>query len=399
MRATQLLDTYLRKHCQGVHQKRMTALLTITAALMTGRKLTVTGLGRAICNETHTKHNIKRADRLIGNVAMNQDRRKIYKAMAKLIIHKQSRPVILIDWSDVSADREFHMLRASMPVDGRAITLYEESHLQRYDGNPQIQKQFLQQLKLILPSHCHPIIVTDAGFRTPWFRSVEAMGWDFVGRVGGHMMLSVKDENDWIRVENIYETATSRGRYLGFIDLVRNNPLACHAYLLKKPKKGRVKKTVFGQRCEMKHSEKNAHRERSPWLIVTSLDNGYANTKQIFNLYKTRMQIEEGFRDIKNSRWGLSFSEARCTSTYRYENLLLVAHLATFAIWVIGKMAYLKQWHRQYQANTVRNEKVLSTFFLGLEIIKRGADDFLKQEFVEAIKQLRSQHKRVCGYV
>ena len=93
----------------------------------------------------------------------------------------------------------------------------------------------------------------------------------------------------------------------------------------------------------MKHSEKNAHRERSPWLIVTSLDNKYANTRQILNLYKTRMQIEEGFRDIKNSRWGLAFNEARCSTTYRYENLLLVAHLATFAVWMIGKVASLKQ--------------------------------------------------------
>ena len=398
MRATQILDTHLRKHCQGVHKKRMTALLTITAALIQGRKLTVTGLGRAICNDTQTKHNIKRADRLVGNVSMNQDRPEIYKTMAKMIIGQQRRPVILIDWSDLSADREFHMLRAAIPVDGRSLTIYEESHHQRYDGNPHVQKRFLHQLKSVLPHHCHPIIVTDAGFRTPWFRTVEEMGWDYVGRVGGHMMLSTKDENDWVRVERVFETATTRGRYLGQIDLVRRNPLTCYAYLLKKPKKGRVKKTVFGERCAMKHSEKNAHRERSPWLIVTSLNHHYANTKQILNLYKTRMQIEEGFRDIKNSRWGMAFNEARCTTTYRYENLLLVAHLATFAVWMIGKIAELKQWHRHYQANTVRTEKVLSTFFLGLEVIKRRADNFLRQEFRQAIKQLRLQHKEACGY-
>jgi hypothetical protein len=149
----------------------------------------------------------------------------------------------------------------------------------------------------------------------------------------------------------------------------------------------------------MKHSEKNAHRERTPWLIVTSLDNTYANTQQILNLYKTRMQIEEGFRDIKNSRWGLSFNEARCTTTYRYENLLLVAHLATLAVWMIGKIAELKHWHRHYQANTVKTEKVLSTFFLGLEVIKRNTDNFIKQDFIDAIKQLRAQHKETCGYV
>lgn len=142
MRATQLLDTHLHKHCQGVHKKRMIAVLLLTGALMTGRKLSVTELGRAICNKTHTKHNIKRADRLIGNAALNQDRLTIYKAMAKLIIGQQHRPVILIDWSDLSADREFHMLRASIPVDGRAMIIYEESHHQRYDGNPHDKNVF-----------------------------------------------------------------------------------------------------------------------------------------------------------------------------------------------------------------------------------------------------------------
>lgn len=398
MHATQLLDTYLKRHCQGIHKTRMKGLITATKALLTGKKLSVTGLGRAIRTEAKTKHNIKRADRLVGSAALHQDRPLLYCALAKLLIGAQRRPVILIDWSDLSADREFHLLRASMPVAGRSLTLYEESHHQRASGHPRVHKQFLKRLSTLLPLHSHPIIVTDAGFRTPWFRAVQEMGWDFVGRVGGHTMVSAKGEEDWVRVEQVFKSATTRGRYLGHIDLVRNNPLTCHAYLIRKKKQGRIKKTVFGQRCEMKHSEKNAHRERTPWLIVTSLDNMYANTQQVLNLYKTRMQIEEGFRDIKNSRWGLSFNEARCTTTYRYENLLLVAHLATLAVWMIGKIAEMKQWHRQYQANTVKNEKVLSTVFLGLEVIKRGADNFLKQDFRRAISQLRLQHKETCGY-
>lgn len=399
MHATQLLDTHLGKHCQGIHKTRMKALLTATVALMRGKKLSVTGLGRAMQTEAKTKHNIKRADRLVGSAAVHQDRPAIYRALAKLLVGVQRRPVILIDWSDLSADRAFHLLRASMPFGGRALTVYEESHRQCDNGNPRVHKRFLKQLKAILPSRCVPIIVTDAGFRTPWFRALQAMGWDFVGRVGGYMMVSPQGEQDWVRVETVFEIATRRGRYLGEIDLVRQHPLRCHAYLLRKKKQGRIRKTVFGHRCEMKHSEKNAHRERTPWLIVTSLDPVYANTRQVLNLYKTRMQIEEGFRDIKNSRWGLSFNEARCTTTYRYDNLLVVAHLATLAVWMTGNIAELKQWHRHYQANTVRTEKVLSTFFLGLEVIKRGADNFLKQDFAEAIKQLPLRHNQTCGYV
>ncbi len=110
------------------------------------------------------------------------------------------------------------------------------------------------------------------------------------------------------------------------------------------------------------------------------------------------MQIEEGFRDVKNSRWGLSLNEARCSTTYRYENLLLIAQLAIIAIWLIGKIAEMKNWHRHYQANTVRHEKVLSTFFLGLEVVKRGVADFMKSEFTDAISRIRLQHNEVCGY-
>jgi hypothetical protein len=254
-------------------------------------------------------------------------------------------------------------------------------------------------IKKVLPPQCHPIIVTDAGFRTPWFRAVRKLGWDFVGRVSGRTMVSEPGQQYWIRVEKIFETATLHVRSLGEIDLVRQHPLRCQAYLVKKKKQGRVRKTVFGTRCEMNLSKNNAHRERTPWLIVTSLSSEYAHTKHIINFYKIRMQIKEGFRDVKNSRWGLSFNEARCATTQRYENLLLVAHLATIAVWMIGKIAELKQWHRQYQANTVKTHNVLSTFFLGLEVIKRGIAELPLLEFKQALNQIYLDHKRVCGYV
>jgi len=132
------------------------------------------------------------------------------------------------------------------------------------------------------------------------------MGWDFLGRVHVRTMVSPQSKSDWIRIETVFETVTIRARYLGFIDIVKRNPLACHAYLVKKKKQGRIKKTVYGKRCKQKYSESHSQRERTPWFIVTSLDGGSSITKRVINLYKTRMQIEESFRDIKNSRWGFS---------------------------------------------------------------------------------------------
>lgn len=396
MHATQVINNHLEKSCQGIHKKRMNALMSMVTACIQGRKLSVTGLGRSIRNDVYEKHNIKRADRLMGNAILNQEREIFYSAMAKWIIGAQKQPVILVDWSDLSADRSYHLLRASLPVGGRAITIYDEVHPQKKLGNTKVEERFLQSLKKLLPKHCCPVIVTDAGYRTPWFNAVETLGWDFVGRVGGHTMITPQSVDSWIRVEQIFETATTQPRYLGFIDLVKRNPLACHAYLVKKKKQGRVKKTVFGKRCEMKYSEKNAHRERTPWLIVTSLKGGKTITKRVMNLYKTRMQIEEGFRDIKNSRWGFSLDEAKVSTAARYENLLLIGVLATFAIWLTGKVAELRNLHRQYQANTVKTRCVLSTFYLGCRVLSKQVLVIRREDFKQALCALRLQFEAQC---
>lgn len=360
-------------------------------ALLQGKKLSVTGLGRSMPGAGYEKHQIKKADRLIGNTQLNQERPLIYRALAHLLIGQFRQPVIHVDWSDLTLDREFHWLRATVAVGGRALPVYEESHSLKYYANPHVERRFLSRLHALLPSHCRPIIVTDAGFRTPWFRAVQRMGWDFVGRIGGHTMIRPQGHAEWERVERRFETATGHARYLGYIDLVRSNPLACHAYLLKRKKQGRINPTRFGQRRASKHSEKNAHRERTPWLITTSLEGGTRSTKRVINLYKTRMQIEEAFRDMKNPRWGFSLREAKSTTTYRYENLLLVGTLATVTVWLIGKVAELKQWQSRYQANTTKKRNVLSTFYLGCQVFQKMPMAFRKSEYSEAISAMRRQ--------
>jgi len=397
MHATQVLNTHIYKMCQDIHKVRWKALMSTVTALLQGKKLSVTGLGRSMPGESYEKHQIKKADRLIGNLYLNHEREHIYRALAHLVIGRCHQPVIHVDWSDLTPDREFHWLRATIPVGGRALPVYEESHRQESYANPRVEKRFLEKLNAILPMHCCPIIVTDAGFRTPWFRSVQSMGWNFVGRVGGHTMASPQGKEAWIRTEALFATATGHARYQGSIDLVRNEPLACQAYLLKKKKQGRIKKNKFGQRCASKHSEKNAHRERTPWLIVTSLPGGSTITKRIIHIYKTRMQIEEAFRDMKNSRWGFSLNEAKCTSTYRYENLMLVGTLATLAVWLIGKVAELKQWQYRYQANTTKTQNILSTFFLGCQVYRKSSAKIRKPEYTEAIKAMR-QHVMEQSY-
>ena len=72
---------------------------------------------------------------------------------------------------------------ASLAVNGRSVTVYEEVHTLASKDKRRTHRAFLEQLQALLPAGCRPIIVTDAGFRTPWFKQVEALGLG-LGRSG-----------------------------------------------------------------------------------------------------------------------------------------------------------------------------------------------------------------------
>jgi hypothetical protein len=109
-----------------------------------------------------------------------------------VLLRGRAEPLSVIDWSDLKADQSLHLLRASVPVGGRSLTLYEEVHPQGKLGNRQVQHRFLQRLAQMLPAAAEPIIVADSGFKVPFFREVEQLGWRWVGRVRGRDSIKLK---------------------------------------------------------------------------------------------------------------------------------------------------------------------------------------------------------------
>jgi len=63
-----------------------------------------------------------------------------------------AEPLIVIDWGDLKADQSLHLLRASVPVGGRSLTLYEEVHPQPSLGGRQVQQRFLRRLAEFIPA-------------------------------------------------------------------------------------------------------------------------------------------------------------------------------------------------------------------------------------------------------
>ncbi len=126
MHATRVLEIWLRRNCPFMHRARLAAVVKIVDGVVFGGKATLADLGRGIRNRVLEKHNVKCADRLIGNAHLGAERLSIYQALAHWLLGSVERPWIIVDWSDVELGREHLMLKAAVPVGGSAVLIYEE---------------------------------------------------------------------------------------------------------------------------------------------------------------------------------------------------------------------------------------------------------------------------------
>ncbi len=252
----------------SIHAVRINALMAAVHALTQGAKAQITSLGRYLAGNACDKHKIKRMDRLISNPNLYQERHSIYTVLTRRLVAGLPESIILIDWSPLCADQSWQLLRAALPVGGRTITFYEGVHPQSKLGNRKIQHQFLAKLATMIPATARPIIVADAGFRTPFYRYIE-------------------------------------------IKWVKSNPLAAFIVLIRSPKMKRKVVTYTGKKRQSSHDKVQAKKANEPWLLVVSLSLHERTSRQVVKLYRTRMQIEEGFRDSKAAHYGLNLSQKR----------------------------------------------------------------------------------------
>ncbi|MBC3767929.1 IS4 family transposase [Neptunicella marina] len=388
MNACILLHEEIATACPHIHNARLSALLDVTDTACKYQKCSLTGLGRTLISSAKTKHCIKKIDRLLGNSHLQSERKDIYKALASRFVQVGSYPVILIDWSQINEEAGFHILRASLASEGRAITLYEEVHPKNKSHNREVHGAFLDVLQYILPADVQPLLITDAGFKNPWFKQVQRKGWYWLGRIRHFTQFKTQDTEKWIPCRSLNDLATNNPTYLGRIELAKRNAIVCCAHLYKKPLQGRTKRTQGKRVSQRTNSRSYSAREREPWFLVTNIPHEKLSSNQAVALYTTRMQIEENFRDTKNQRIGLSLKESKSRTEQRLEILLLVVFLATHILWLIGIKATSVGLHKHYQANTIRDRAVLSMFNLGLQVLRKQPELihlFLLKELMEIV--------------
>lgn len=378
MLVARFCQNFIEKTLPTIHKKRRKSLNTQVVSLLGGASLTLTSLGRHLQGTAKVKHKINMTWRFLSNHGVYNDSLTIYKNITSAFLPKRASISIGVDWSGCCGNKTY-LLRASFLYQGRSIPIYNEVHPVEELDNNEVHITFLDNLYQLIPAGTQVSIVTDAGFKTPWFHKVAQLGWYFIGRVRGTIHCKLDAQKEWVAVKMLHKKI-KRGKtaYLGTGLLGKTSKTKQAAHFIghfsiaKKRKK--PKRYIKSHLQERKLASGN----KEPWILVTNWDKKEKFAEEarfaikIASLYKKRMQIEQNFRDDKNQRFGFAWRYSRTTDIIKISILCLIAAIATLILWFIGFFAEKQSLQYDFQANTVKKHRVLSFIFLGMQIIKHS---------------------------
>ena len=286
MPVMRLFHKVIKEKLPFINKARVRNIFIAVTALITGSKLSLTGLGRHILSSSTMRSQIKKIDRLIGNRHLYKERLNFYRVLSSMGIPSYSSPWIQVDWTCVCSITNLYILRASLSAQGRSVVVYEEVHPKKYENNHKIHKAFLSKLKSILPLNVKPVIITDAGFRAPWFQAVVALGWDFVGRLRNKNLVQLTSCLNWQLSSSLYAKAKNIPTYLGTGLLTRKGRVFCSFVIYKGKSKSRRRLNNDGSKCNHSKSKRYAKSYREPWLLVTSIKQTFQIANVVLNPVK-----------------------------------------------------------------------------------------------------------------
>lgn len=370
--AVAILQKIARPVSEYVDARNLRNVLLAAQALVSGRRLVLMELARHWPGAERILGPLKRVDRLLGNTDVHRVRERFYRMAAAWLLRCE-QPVLVVDWSDLKRDGRWALLRAGAVTRGRTMTVYEEVHPRRKYGNRRVHAAFLKRLHALLPQRVRPIVLTDAGFKNPWFEAVQALGWHWIGRVRHRTQfrwLNTGAEGEWIKCKTLYALALPKARSLGEALLARAHPLQCRLMLVRSKRRGRVQLTRLGKRARSSSSLRMAKRVREPWLLALSCSLNEWSASAVVALYAKRMQIEQSFRDLKSHRYGCAFDDTLTRSAQRLEMLLLIHMLAALAAWLVGLAATARAHARVCTSSLLKRYSVL---WIGWACLRHGA--------------------------
>lgn len=380
MHAGQIVAQFLEAHLSVMHGARRRVLTGLVWVAMCGCALTLSKLARHMSGVNRSmKSSLKQVDRHIGHVRTKAECAQVARALLTCLCRWLSVLVIAVDWSSAAPGGAFVELRASVVWlgMGRGLTVYQQVYPAAKQGNRRAEAALLNALAQWIPKDSAVVVVTDAGFRIPWFKRVEKHGWGWIGRIRGRSKMRI-GEGLWQEAMQWGHNACTKAQRQSDCQLTTHNRLPCDLVRVWRKRTGRkpYRRPGSGAICKARLEAKRSARE--PWVLAHSTGLRSLRADEIVALYARRMQIEENFRDTKSLHFGMGMEIGRSRSALRLQALLLIGTLAAFLLWHIGQIAEAEGLHRKFMATT-RKTRELSLITLGVQLCMHLTIPFSEQ--------------------
>ena len=373
MSVNAILQEHLSVSCPYIHSTRLQAIMDVATGLQKSQNLSLTAIGRQLDSDISIKHRIKKVDRLLSNKHLYDEISNIYEGLSSYVLTyiQQSQNIpLIVDLCYMKDTHAIQMLSAEVALKGRSLPVYREVFEEGQLKNR--ASKFIESLSNCIPTARKVLIIMDAGFGEDWFDAIAEKGWNWLVRARGKKFIKLSESHDWADARDLYVTATSRAKEYSDAYITKQSPRACRVVIkgcsttsIKRKKTKALLKNYNAGSGNYKRSAKE------PWVLVTNLPSTYSAT-QIINNYKKRMQIEESFRDVKSHQFGLSARYIRTVSICRWAVAMLLAAIVQITLWIIGVIGHNQGMQSYFQANTVRDKKVFSYFYLGQLIVEHN---------------------------
>lgn len=375
MRAGQVLQGLIAECLARLDARLVRRLLGAIDALVASRQVVLMELARQYPGAPRVAAPLKALDRLLSNPRVQRARQALYAAGLQRLWPLTATVVVAIDWCTLKRDESLHLLRAALPVGGRALPVWDEVHPQAKLAHPRVHTGFLATLRRLLPLDALPILITDAGFGVPWFKSAESLGFACIGRLRGLTQIRPVGEADWAATGGFDELGSGRIVDLGVCEIGKTRRHRARVVVCKNPPKGRKHRDARRRIVQGSGSRAHARSAREAWVLIASTALDHLSALQVVQHYARRMQIEESFRDLKDPRHGAALRHSLTRVAARLEVLILLHALASIAAWLRAQIARRDGEHLRLLAHPQaarRTTPTLSLWRIGWEVLKRG---------------------------
>ena len=381
MTAYQLLFEDLQDSCDTIHTSRLQAVLDVAAALQKNKNMTQASMGRNLVGSVDVKHKIKKVDRLEGNKLLHGELEQLYSGLSTYVfkyLNIEKHTPLIIDLCYIKDAHDVQMLSAEVALKGRTIPIYREVF-----GKNALKgraEQFLYNLAECIPSTKDVVVIMDAAFGEEWLESIEDLNWNWLLRIRGKRQIMLTQDSDWLEASEVMPLINGRAKCHNDAHILKKYNHPCRIITKRGNTTSKRKKPLKLPRNYNSGNGGYSRKAKEPWILATNLPVSY-NATNILNFYKKRMQIEESFWDIKSTQYGLSarFSRTKCVN--RWGVKMLLTAIVQIMSWIVGIIGHSLNFQRKFQANTVKDKKVFSYFFLGQLIIEHDMLHELKIDY------------------